>query len=86
MLQILVFLVSQPKTYVVGTQKICLNETVLLSTKYKCLKLMDKKNSQFYAPEFCFSYFSAKTYVVGPQKDYLNRDNEMVLLSTHNEC
>ena len=31
------------KTYAVGTQKNCLNETVLLSTKNMCYKLMDKK-------------------------------------------
>ena len=32
------FLISQPKqTYVVGTQKNPLNETVLLSTQNKCL-------------------------------------------------
>ena len=30
-----------------------------------------------------FSYFSTKTYVVGPQK---NRHNETVLLSTQNTC
>ena len=30
------FLVSMPKTYVVGIQKNCLIETVLLSTQNKC--------------------------------------------------
>ena len=31
------------KTYVVGTQKNRLDETVLLSTQNTCLKMMDKK-------------------------------------------
>ena len=38
----LIFLFST-KTYVVGTQKNCLNETVLLSTQNIILKLMGKK-------------------------------------------
>ena len=38
------FLFFSSKTYVVGTQKNCLNETVLLSTQNTCLiKLMGKK-------------------------------------------
>ena len=43
------------KTYVVGAQKNCLNETVLLSTQNKCLNLWLRKYSQFYAQDFCVS-------------------------------
>ena len=69
-----------------GTQKNRLNKTGLLSTKNKCLNGQIRKNTEFYAPKFVFSYFSAKTYVVGTQKDCLNRDNEMVLLSNQKKC
>ena len=37
------------KTYDVGTQKNCLNETVLLSTQNICYKLWVRKYLQFYA-------------------------------------
>ena len=43
------------KTYVVGTQKNRLNETVLLSTQNICSKLWIKKYLQFYAENFCLS-------------------------------
>ena len=42
-------LISQPKHYVVGTQKNRRNETVLLSTKNYTLTLMCKKTLRFYA-------------------------------------
>ena len=42
-------LVSQPKHYVVGTQKNRRNMTALLSTKNYTLNLMCKKILQFYA-------------------------------------
>ena len=38
-----------------GTQKNRLNETVLLSTQNIMLKLMGKKNLQFYTEKFCLS-------------------------------
>ena len=38
-----------------GTQKNCLNETVLLSTKNICLKLWVRKYLQFYAENFVSS-------------------------------
>ena len=37
------FIISQPKHYVEGTQKNGLNEMVLLSTPKQMFKLMDKK-------------------------------------------
>ena len=37
------------KTYVVDTQKNCLNETVLLSTQNICYNLWVRKHLQFYA-------------------------------------
>ena len=46
-----VFIYLTAKTYVVGTQKNCLNEMVLLSTKdksFKMFKLVGKKYSQIY--------------------------------------
>ena len=43
------------KTYVVGTQKNRLNETVLLSTQNICKKLWVRKYLQFYAEYFCIS-------------------------------
>ena len=42
------------KTYVVGTQKNRLNETVLLSTQNTCLTLWVRKYSQFYAKIFVY--------------------------------
>ena len=36
-------LISQPKTYVVGTQKVRLNETALLSTQKRVSKPLDKQ-------------------------------------------
>ena len=42
-------LISQPKHYVVGTQKNRRNETVLLSTKNYTLNLTCKKILRFYA-------------------------------------
>ena len=36
------------KTYVADTQKNHLNETALLSTKYKCLNLWKRKYAHFY--------------------------------------
>ena len=46
------FVYFSTKTYVVGIQKNCLNETVLLSTQNICLKLWVRK---FYAENFCLS-------------------------------
>ena len=43
------------KTYVVGTQKNPLNETVLLSTKKHMFKLMAKKIFTILHPIFCLS-------------------------------
>ena len=40
------------KTYVVGSQKNCLIETVLLSTPKKCLNSRIRKFSQFKAQKF----------------------------------
>ena len=40
------------KTYVFGTQKNCLNETVLLSTQNKCLSWWTRIYFQFYAQFF----------------------------------
>ena len=56
------FLISQPKTYVVGTHKNRLNETVLLSTQNTCLYYWVIKNSQFcdyfltHQIKMCFGY------------------------------
>ena len=41
------------KIYFVGTQKNCLNETVLLRTQNMCLNWWIWKWSQFYAQNFC---------------------------------
>ena len=46
-------LISQPKHYVVGTQKNCHTETVLLSTKNYTLNLMCKKILRVYAKKNC---------------------------------
>ena len=43
------------KTYVVGTQKNRLNETILLSTQNKCLNWWVRKYLQFYAENFSSS-------------------------------
>ena len=43
-------LISQPKHYVVGTQKNRRNETVLLSTNLMCKKIL-----RFYAKKLCLS-------------------------------
>ena len=43
------------KTYVVGSQKNCLDETVLLSTQTTCLNWWIRKYSQFYAQKFCLT-------------------------------
>ena len=43
------FLYFSSKTYVVGTQKNRLNETVLLSTQNTCLNWWVRKQLQFYA-------------------------------------
>ena len=43
------------KTYVVGTQKNRLNETVLLSTQNICLNCWVRKYLQFYAHKLCYS-------------------------------
>ena len=50
-----IFSYFSTKTYVVGTQKNRLIETVLLSTKNISLKLWVRKYLQFYAEEFCLS-------------------------------
>ena len=42
------------KTYVVGTQKNCLNETVLLSTNNICLNWWVRKYLQFYGEIFVY--------------------------------
>ena len=42
------------KTYVVGTQKNRLDETVILSTQNKCLNLGIRNYSQFYAKHFVY--------------------------------
>ena len=47
-------LISQPKHYVVGTQKNRGNETVLLSTKNDTLNLMCKNILRFYAKTTVF--------------------------------
>ena len=44
------------KIYVVGTQKNRLNETVLLSTHYKCYNWWIRKYSQFGAQKLCLSW------------------------------
>ena len=43
------------KTYVMGTQKNRLNETVLLSTQTICLNCWVRKYLQFYSQKFCLS-------------------------------
>ena len=48
------FSYSSTKTYVVGTQKNRLDETVLLSTQNTCLNWWIRKYSQFYANYFCW--------------------------------
>ena len=48
-------LISQPKHYVVGTQKNRRNETVLLSTQNYRLNLMCRKLLRFYAKKLCLS-------------------------------
>ena len=50
-----IFFYFSAKTYVVGTQKNCLNEIVLLSTQNICLKVWVRKYLQFYAELFCLS-------------------------------
>ena len=65
------------KTCVVGTQKNCLDETILLGLnqwikKYSVIPIQHSK---------LIFYFSIKTYVVGTQKNHLN---EMVLLKSGN--
>ena len=45
-------LISQPKHYVVGTQKNRFNETVLFSTKNYTLNLTCKKILRFYAKNY----------------------------------
>ena len=54
-----------------GAKKLKISEVCSQASRLECL------------PENCFSYFSAKTYFVGTQK---NRLNETVLLSTQNIC
>ena len=44
--QKIIFIISQPK-HVVGTQKNCLNEAVLLSTQNLCLDCWVKNNDNF---------------------------------------
>ena len=48
-------LISQPKHYVVGTQKNRPNEMVLLSTKNYTLNLTCKKILRFYTKKLCLS-------------------------------
>ena len=50
--KIFFFLISQPKHYVVGTQKNCLNERVLLSIQNICYNWRIRKYLQFYAKIF----------------------------------
>ena len=47
-------LISQPKHYVVGTQKNCRNEQFLKAPNYR-LNLMCKKILRFYAKKLCLS-------------------------------
>ena len=50
------------ETYVVGSQKNRLNETVLLSTQNLCYNWSIRKYWQFYAQKFCLSWpMTAKT-------------------------
>ena len=50
------------KTYVVGTQKNRLNETVLLRTQNTCLNRWIRKKSQFYAENLCLTAPMAPTF------------------------
>ena len=49
------FLYFSSKTYVVGTQKNSLNETVLFSTQNTCLNWWVRKSFQFYAQKISLS-------------------------------
>ena len=53
--QKIIFSYFSTKTYVVGTQKNLLNETVLLSTQNICLNFCVRKYLHFYAEKFCLS-------------------------------
>ena len=55
----IICVISQPKTYVVGTQKNRLNEMVLLSTLNIYKNLWIRKHSQLYAKFSISSYFPA---------------------------
>ena len=50
-----IFFYFSTKTYVIGTQKNRLNETVLLSTQKQMVKLMSKKILTILRPNFCLS-------------------------------
>ena len=69
------------QTYVVGTQKNHLNETVLLSLSYVLVKISLALSQIRVCIGNLFSLFLIQTYVVGTQKNHLN---ETVLLSTQN--
>ena len=51
----IIFSYFSTKTYVVGTQKNSLNETVLLSTQNACLNWSGRKYLPFYAQKFFLS-------------------------------
>ena len=70
------------RTYVVGTQKNRLNETVLLRTQKVVVKKILTTFRRSLDKSALLNY-SSKTYVVGTRK---NRLNEVVLLSTQNQC
>ena len=54
------------QTYVVGAQKNCYNETVLLNTQNICLLLLVRKYSQLYAENVCLSkpVVNSKVFVI----------------------
>ena len=59
------------KTYVVGTQKNCLNETVLLSTQNIFLNWWVRKYLHFYAQKFCLSRLNLWIYLIANQNCWI---------------
>ena len=62
-----------------GTQKNCLNETVLLGTQNICFKLMGKKILQFYAEHLCLS--KPVFFVASSHKMFSNKLITKVLIN-----
>ena len=87
--QITLFSYFSTKTYVMGTQKNRLNETVLLSTQNICSSWWIRKYLNFYAQKFCLSKptkgLSSLLQIIFVHLDssikLVNRDSSVIIVS-----